>query len=149
MRETWHLCHTAHASNPSQIYSYLMPRQKTFNRSSKGFKGIPRQQLVAFTQETDVVESAEEHPVPLVTASHKKMAISATQSFHKHFPGALKLPSTTDDSEPEEYEFVGEREGYRIVNLQCLSQAVCKAGVCSDCGSSLTLQENLYLLEEV
>ena len=82
-----------------------------------------------------------ERPIPVETASGKKLAICPSSSESS---SRSSHPSTSSACEfSESYDYVGELHGYRLVNCERLFQAVSEIGVCSDCGSSLTLRENL------
>ena len=77
---------------------------------------------------TPTVEVERPIPVPL-SASHKKIAISG--------------PSSIQELEEDESEFVGELEGYRLINCQEFKKNLEAYGKCPHCKSSLTLSESL------
>ena len=110
-------------------------------RRPKVFAGIPRQLMTLAGVNTcspEVVPPLEDKPVPVETASSKKLAIS---SLFQAKPSSA-LPGSIS-GEPNDDHSVTEMKGYRLIRCEELSQAVIEIGVCSACGSSLTFQEDM------
>ena len=133
---------------------------RVFKKRPRGFNGTPRQfmpsssspgpsSISADTDEATTGESvAEVHverPIPVETASSKKLAISL--SVCPSSPPSRDLrnasqPSTSSAGEPS-VVYEEKLKGYRLVNCERFSQAVSQIGLCSVCKSPLTLKEDL------
>ena len=126
-----------------------MPRTKLFNKRPKGFHGTSQHLLNparAVECGVDPAEAPVERPTPLETASGKKLAIcprcpSSSEPSRRGLRSSH--PSASSTCESDDYVYMGELKGYRLVNCERLSQAVSESGVCSGCGSPLTVRENL------
>lgn len=96
------------------------------------------------------VQTPEERPIPLETASSKKLAISRSFPSSSGPSRALQPSSTAGESEPsgsesdsEPLDSVKEMKGYRIVDCETLGRVVSEACVCSVCTSPLVVMEVL------
>ena len=96
--------------------------RRVFKKRPKGFFGVPRHAI--------------ERPIPLETASSKKLALSPEYA-------STRPPQPSTSSPGESYHYVGQMKGYRLVSCERFSQAVSKIGLCSVCRSPLTLREDL------
>ena len=125
-----HVCKMSHRSKP------------VFKRRPKGFFGVQRQAMVTFCSSTadKASKAAHERPVPVETASSKKLAISSSMSG----PSDQYTTALTTTGEPcESYDYVGKLKGNRIVDCEDVIQALDNIGLCNDCKSPLTLSEDL------
>ena len=127
-----------------------------FKKRPKGFKGTPRQHMPpagssssssradeATSEARPVAEAPVERPVPIETASSKKLAMSlpCPSSGRLLRDRTASQPSTSNAGEPEEDP--RELKGYRLISCEGFSQAVSEIGLCSACHSPLTLKEDL------
>ncbi len=130
---------------------------RVFKKRPSGFRGTQYQfmppssspgpsSISADTDEATTGESiAEVHverPIPVETASSKKLAISL--SVCPSSPPSRDLrnasqPSTSSAGEPS-VVYEEKLKGYRLVNCERLSQAVSQIGLCSVCKSPLTIR---------
>ena len=76
------------------------------------------------------VEGSAERPLPVPTASGKKLALS----------GNLPCSSSLDT---ESYEYVGKLCGIRLIDCEEYMEHLSETGECPKCHSPLTLSENL------
>ena len=106
---------------------------RVFKKRAKVFHGIQYQNIPAGPSSRSV-EAELVRPIPMETASSKKLAISP--------PSCTLLPSTTRAGESESYDNVGEKAGYRLISCERLDQAP-SSHKCSVCLSPCTLEEDL------
>ena len=85
-------------------------------------------------------------PMPVTTASGKKLAIAAASPHDSTSPLQVHVhePSTSAQvGSDEEANNDLELQGYRLIDCQALSSTLTQIAKCSQCGSSLTLTEEL------
>ena len=84
-----------------------------------------------------------EMPIPLETASSKKLAISPACPSTSEPSGGSTRRSARLHTIAGEPNGSGEMKGYCLVSCESLSQAVSKVGVCSERFSPLTIRKDL------
>ena len=131
----------------------MSTRSRVFKRRPRAFYGVRKQEL-ATPHSTEAEEASletddapVERPVPVETASSKKLAISprypSTGGPSGHDLRSKAQPSTSSAGEPSEsHHYVGKLKGNRLVDCERFSQAVSEIGLCSTCKAPLTLRED-------
>ena len=123
-----------------------MPRTKKRPRAFFGTRrqDLPRPPPLSPEDEAQADSEDGERPIPVETASSKKLALSPSFSSTGE-PSSRDLHSSQPrtSSAGESFDYVGKMEGHRLVSCEELSKAVGEIGVCSECGSPLKVKEDL------
>lgn len=126
-----------------------------FKSRKRVFTGVRPWEMLSRSPGVEA-EAPVERPVPLETASSKKLAISLrSPSFATRVLRSQAAPSTSSADEPsissgmfedpeseEDYRYVGNLQGYRLLDCEDLIQAASGLG-CLSCGASVKLVEDL------
>ena len=113
-----------------------------FKRRS-GFFGTRLQEMTTPGPSPSSAEVPVERPVPVVTASSKKLAIVPRCPSVGGPAGNLRSSCLSMPSAGESSSSVGELRGYRLIKCEEYIQSLSETGKCPTCRSPLTLREEL------